>query len=316
MKDIRLCRPVLRREPGIDCRIIIKVARFAWGRKAVQLLSEGEKRIWNNAGWLLKPAVFSQPEIAAALEEAWLNVRRLDETDRNAEASRNAAKQFQNMASFPYKGTNLCNLATSPALLHAARALFDVDAVQLYQSQLWAKHQGAAEFEQTHHRDYARNTPLGPCLEDGRPSFLGGFVYLTDVDEETGPTALVSRPLTRHLPLEPARYERSQQPDLYRHEELAVGKAGSVLFYAADTFHRATAIRRPASSRVGIKFSIKPQECVWVSYHSGIGYGEEPHWSHFAMQASMEQWELLGIPGTLPDQKCHQEPVCSYIGGE
>jgi hypothetical protein len=178
--------------------------------------------------------------------------------------------------------------STSEAWLGGARPL-------LYQAQLWVKYQNAFTYEQTHHRDYGKNTMLIPAGEYARDA-VAMFVLLTDVTDRDGPTAVVSRCDTAHLPLEPARYARDQMPALYERERLMTGPAGSVLAFGLDTFHRATEITRPRGARLVLKLAFKRSDATWIGYHAGLRIGFEPEWGNFVRGASRRQLEAVGFP--------------------
>ncbi|GAB2681989.1 hypothetical protein GCM10027088_72930 [Nocardia goodfellowii] len=200
--------------------------------------------------------------------------------------------------------------------MSVASQLLETTAVQLYQAQIWAKYSGVARYEQTHHRDYAKNTAFGPRLADGRCEFVGMFVFLEDVCQANGPTALVSREISSRYPLEPARFSCDEAPALYDNEVLAVGPAGSVLAFAGDVFHRATELVGIHITRRSLKLAIKDIQATWVTYYPGLRVGHEPEWSNFVREASVDELKLLGMHRKLYeyyDELLSRYGVCAWM---
>ena len=65
------------------------------------------------------------------------------------------------------------------------------------------------------------------------------FIYLCDVDESNGATAAVPKRYSADIPLGQRRTEPGELRDC---EVLACGKAGTVLVYSTEVFHRATSM--------------------------------------------------------------------------
>jgi hypothetical protein len=246
---------------------------------------------WRKHGWAAFPGLFPEAMVKDALDEAMDEVQPLA-GDRTG--------QFDLMTTFPFQGSALCDLATAPEIGALCADLLECLTPQLYQVQLWAKYGGLTTYEQTHHRDYAKNTMLVP-RRSGPPDFLGAFVYLTDVTAESGPPALVSSQLSELLPLEPARYARADAPELYDGEVAASFGAGTLVVYRGDLFHRATEVQ-PGHRRFVLKLAVKDGRIPWINYYGGLRIGYEPEWSRFFARASTEQLRLLGIT-------CHDEEL-------
>lgn len=247
---------------------------------------------WKQHGWTAFPGLFPKHIVADAVAEAMDEIQPLLADGRTG--------QFDLMTTFPFTGSLLCDLATAPEISVLCEDLLECPTPQLYQAQLWAKYGGLASYDQTHHRDYAKNTMLVP-RRSGPPDFLGAFVYLTDVTAECGPPAMVSTQVSDVLPLEPARYTRAEAPELYDGEVSASFEAGSLVVYRGDLFHRATEVR-PGSQRVVLKLAVKDGRIPWINYYRGLRIGYEPEWSRFFVRASAEQLRFLGVT-------CHQDDL-------
>jgi Phytanoyl-CoA dioxygenase (PhyH) len=251
-------------------------------------LSEEQIQLWQRDGWILIDSLFP-PEVVTKVE---LHVAQAGFPLQREFEPPLAKSQFDMMTTFPFSSVEANNIATSATVASISRALLEHEAIQLYQAQLWLKRAGEAAYEQTHHRDYAKNTMLTPRNELGLCDFLSFIVYLTDVNAESGPTAFVSRALTIGRPLEPARFTPENDADMYRSEVLACAAKGSALFYAGDTFHRATELRND-SSRLVTKGAVKRIDATWVGYVHGLRVGFEPDWSRFVSGASSTQLRFL-----------------------
>lgn len=284
-----------------------------------QSLSESQLDEWKRRGWIIIENLFPLSRIARAAEEVWLELPSPDRIASDGQIRARASGEFSGMANFPFRGLELCNIATDPAIMTVASQLLEAASVQLYQAQIWAKYAGVAKYEQTHHRDYAKNTAFGPRLANGRCEFIGMFVFLEDVSADNGPTAVVSREISGVYPLEPARFRYDEAPNLYDSEELAVGPAGSVLVFAGDVFHRATELTGIGATRRCLKLAVKDLCATWVSYYPGLRVGYEPEWSDFVRGASLDQLKLLGMQRNLheyADEINLRYGVCAWMDVE
>ena len=127
--------------------------------------------------------------------------------------------------------------------------------VRLYQAETFAKYSGVTQYDQPFHADYTNHTMLPPRA-DGRWRQAQMFLFLSDVTAAHGATRIVSRELTRDVPVMQLSFPKARVSD-ERHAEWeaaavsAVGPRGSLLIYSADTVHRGTemsACPAPAAS--------------------------------------------------------------------
>ncbi len=167
---------------------------------------------WKRDGWVLLRGFFEPELTAAARAQAF----EIFPTPADFAASRQKyayleSTQFAGMRSFPFPGLQLSLICVHEHLLSLVERLLDCRSPLVYQAQLWAKYHGATSYEQTHHRDYAKNTMLAPSSRFAS-DFVEAFIYLSDIASNDGPTALVPIELTKHLPLEPARFALGQMP--------------------------------------------------------------------------------------------------------
>jgi hypothetical protein len=157
---------------------------------------------------------------------------------------------------------------------------------------------GAYAFEQGFHIDplyavYARRSS---------PSFRA-WVYLTDVDADTGPTEVLPLPPDiddLRLFDQPTRdfsgfYTAADHPELATRAVAATAPAGSVLLYQARTHHRATTFRSPAGCRLTAGYSYRSAHRAWMATSWDLPRTGAPIRPDFA-GLSVAQRSALGFP--------------------
>ena len=168
--------------------------------------------------------------------------------------------------------------------------------LRLYQGALSAKYSAGAESdEQLLHVDYGNHTLVVPRADVGY-QHLELFVYLSDVTAETGATRMVSRRLTRDIPIERTYLSLTYYRHLYGAEVPAEGAAGSVLAYRPDVYHRGVRITAPRSARFILHVSFQPAHTDWLGSQAWPGAAEGLAWHRFANSASVRQLSMLGFP--------------------
>ncbi len=110
--------------------------------------------------------------------------------------------EYGGLLTFPFASVELCLLAVHPSLVGWPALCSRTDDVRIYSAEAWAKYTGAARYEQAHHRDFLNHTVVVPS-DDPAHRNLELFVFLHEVDEDLGPTHVVSTSRTEHLPLLP-----------------------------------------------------------------------------------------------------------------
>eukprot|EP01038_Epipyxis_sp_PR26KG_P008344 gene8344-11288_t len=223
---------------------------------------------------------------------------------------------------FPFKSDALNEIALNPRILRIARELLGGE-ILLNQAEAWEKRSstdiGNNPFknqDQRMHMDYPNHYLTHPSSWDD-PEVVAMIVYLDDVDECGGSTAVVERlgdsdelylPPYVNMPgvgaipwindrtlaekyfLEnnPSIYEFRQK--LYAREKSVQYNKGSVLFYRLDVWHRGTPIN-PGKTRNVINLGFKKTGCTWITCW-------EPGW---ATNAYDNLWGL--IPTLDEDQR-------------
>ena len=252
---------------------------------------------WRRDGFVVLPGFLAGPQLEGAVAELPQVFPTADEFHADPRAERNLRyrSEFGGIVAFPFPSVALSNLVVCEALVDLAEAVFGTPDVRVYAAELWAKYSGAARYEQEHHRDYLNHTPLAPS-SDHRWRGLELFVWLCDVPEDMGPTHLVPLPSSTGLPALPHGYPPGQRPELYEAEVSGAGRAGTVLAYSTETFHRGTELTEARAARFSAHVSYRRRDAGWLSRHA---WGEQsflPEWGPFVEQASLRQLLLFGFP--------------------
>lgn len=237
---------------------------------------------WRRDGWCLLEEVFAGNELEAAQEE----VARL-EFDPSWDAPK---------PTFPFEGATLNRLAVHDSLITLAEELLGTEQVRLYQGLASAKYSGGPpDYEQLLHVDYGNHTLVVPRDDPGY-QHLALFLYLSDVTPETAATRMVSRRLTGDIPVERTYLDLTEYAALYAVEVPVSGRAGSVLAYRPDVYHRGTALSAEGATRFMLHVAYKPVGAEWVGYHAWPIAAEGASWHHFVSQATVRQLTAVGFP--------------------
>jgi hypothetical protein len=196
---------------------------------------------------------------------------------------------------FPFAGAELNDISTHPEIVSFAGRVLGTDDVRLSQAAIWAKYAGTGDFEQGLHLDYQGNTLVVP-RDDGDYRQVNMILYYSDVDEEMGPTCVVSQEKTTETPLWPTHRPRKRNPELYRHERPVLAKPGDLLIFGMRTWHRASQITADAGARFSHHLVYRSGRQDFQGYHHWPRYGEDPLLGEFITRATPRQREVLGFP--------------------
>lgn len=253
---------------------------------------------WAEHGYVFLPGYLESDDVAAAQAMLSALFPTAQDFHDDVDPSRNARyreSSSSGIVDFPFAAPEIGLLAVHPLLVELARACLRTDDVFLYGCEAWAKYAGAADYEQTHHRDYTGHTVLVPS-DDVRFRQLEVFVYLTDVDDGCAPPRYVSRTRTAHLPALPRNIGREEHTDLYEHEAWCTGPAGSVVAWEVGTFHRAVDFTDPTAARFTLHSNFRAAGDEWGSRHRWGYQANGPDWYRFVERATPEQLRLFGFP--------------------
>ena len=276
----------------------------------VQDLSEAAAH-FDEHGWVLVPELvpaedieaaqpqlfrlYPTPEEVASGERTPRTAPFLPSSDDEDGGRRFRANQFTGLRDAPTGDPKLDTLALHPRILDLVEAILRTDRPLLYQAETFAKYAGAAHYEQPLHIDETNHT-LVPPRKDGRYRQVQLFLYLSDVTEARGATRVVSRQHTRDLPHGDLFFHAAGRINLDEHEVAAVGPAGSVLAYGADTVHRGSAMTEPGAGRFFFNLGYRPAGVDWVGALPWPRRGTDPAMRPWVEALDLRQLLAIGFP--------------------
>jgi hypothetical protein len=254
-------------------------------------VTEEQVAQWLEHGYVLVPDFLGAAELEAARAAAYLHFP----TAAEYEAEPHRYRDLPHSVEFPFRDDALNNISTGPDLVDAARRIVGSDDVFLTQSLLWAKYAGRGDWDQGHHLDYANNTLLVPSDEPGFRQ-TGSILYLADVTLDLGPTYVVSRSATRLRPLVPPKPPDGDAADLYRAEHPVLAKAGTIMLYDMQTFHRGSRLLAGQGIRLSFHNVFRGAGLEWMGWRAWCRAGLTGDLRRFVEQATLEQLTVIGFP--------------------
>jgi hypothetical protein len=261
-------------------------------------------------GWVLVPSLVPAEDIAAAQPQLFRLYPTPEEVAAGERTARTApflpdvegdagrrfrGRQFTGLREAPTGDPALDRLAVHHRILDLVEALLGTHDIRLYQAETFAKYAGAADYEQPLHVDETNHT-LVPPRRDGRFRQVQLFLYLSDVTEARGATRVVSRQITSAIPRGDLVIHRAGAVRLDEHEVAAVGPAGSVLAYSADTVHRGAAMTEPGSGRFFFNLAYRPAGIDWVGDLPWPRRGIDPAMTGWIEALDLRQLLAVGFP--------------------
>ena len=245
---------------------------------------------------------------------------------------------------FPTSSLALNDVILNERIIVAVRRLLCTDDVLLTQADAWPKEYSTEKnTDQRIHIDAWNHMNVVPPRWDC-PSSVAMIVYLTDIEQSGGATAVVPRrydadpaydplslmrtPGCGALPYinrkhEAERYFQGTDPDtakfregLYEREVFANAKQGTVLFYRHDTWHRGTPLTVPGTTRLVMNLSYRRVDAQWFQHWtSGWGrtvYAKDQIIVNIIAKGSVMQRGVLGFP--MPGDKYWTEETVRLVG--
>jgi hypothetical protein len=259
------------------------------------MLTLDQVRQYHQRGFLLLPAFLDEGLLKSAQANLSLDHPSAQAYFKDPDQYPLYSQTQFSLKRFPFSSIEVNRLLVSDCILGAAKQLLGSDDIRLNKGELWAKYAGAIDYDQAFHRDFGNHTLLVP-RQDQRYKELSIFIYLSDVDEQSGPTAVLPRPLT-----DPIAFAEMQLPETLsfepqQEEFLAVGPAGSVLFYSYDVFHRATQMTGCGKARMTVLGDYRCADAVWISRQGWPEAGHQRAMVEFLSSATPHQRALFDIP--------------------
>jgi hypothetical protein len=196
---------------------------------------------------------------------------------------------------FPFPGEGALNrLVVHASLVDFAERALDTTDLRIYQTMLTAKYQGQANYEQPMHLD--RNHSWVPGLGVAPWWHIEGFLYLSDVDEGSAPTHLVSVRDSGGRHPQWGLVMPQSDPGTYAAERAAVGPKGSYLAYRTNVLHRGVDLTTAGAARFLLNVSYKIAGQDWIGYHTAQSHATDFGWTHFVEESTARELELFGFP--------------------
>ncbi len=258
-----------------------------------------ERERWEQDGWCLLEE-FLPPEVVAGAQTALSGLfPTAEEFAADSDPARNEPFRHDShrvLPKFPFEAAVLNDIVVHDRIIDLAEQLLGIPDPRMYQAMAGAKYGGgAASDEQMLHADFGNHTLVVPRNDPGYQQ-LEMFVYLSDVTPETGATRMVSLSLTEAIPVERTYLSPTDYADLYAAEVPAAGRAGSVLAYRPDVYHRGVQMTVPGTARFMLHVSYKPAGADWLNSFGLPNAGEDLEWYRFVGCATLRQLTVLGFP--------------------
>jgi hypothetical protein len=310
------------------------IDRFAYptpardGAEGTPVLTDEHVASWRDAGFVLVDGVLPADLVAELRDAAGAHF------PAAGAAEAEAITDFGSSVNFPSRLAGFDQVTLHPRLLTAVAQLLgrDPTGLRLSQADLWPKYgrveRAAGVYDnqdQRIHIDYPNHTLAHPAPWD-RPEAVEMIVYLSDVEDCGGSTAVVPRqgaadPAYRWPIVDSPgiaelnyindrdsaeEYFADRRPELaawrstlYERERWAHFSVGTVLFYRHDTWHRGTPLL-PGSRRLTQNITYRRAECEWIStLHVGWAwamYHDDKHMERLIAGATLDQRAVLGFP--------------------
>lgn len=239
------------------------------------------------------------------LEEAEAAIREIFPDPNEAGVTDDQIKKARHATPFPFHDNTLNGIPFDQDILDVARKLFksrDARLTSCFVQAKYGKRYGPSHDQALHNDAWDVTNMLFP-LPEGPYQRLFGILYLTDVEEGTGPTKVVARARDLDVPLlseqGKASYSREAFPSLYQKERSIIGPKGSLLLFLGDIVHRGSAFENDDGARMALFFNFHSAQTSWTGKHLWALRPDMPQWTTFAdliTHLSPSQRELIGFP--------------------
>ena len=257
-------------------------------------LTDDQLSKYHERGFLAVPDFLSSGELNAARAALTCHYPTPDEYFAAPENYAHLqASQFAGLVNFPFGAFDLNRLLVKPELIHIARQILGDDDIRLAKGELWAKFQGATNYDQGFHRDFGNHTLVVPRA-DHRWKELTTYIYLSDVRQGSGATGIIPRQYTDDISF--GEYRLPKDHPAAGHEEFIEGPAGTLVLYSYDVFHRGVEMTIPGSSRFMILGDYARRDSPWIDRHAWPHHGLNPQMIEFMERIEPDQRNLMDFP--------------------
>jgi hypothetical protein len=259
----------------------------------MERISEEHLQHWQEHGYAIVNDFLTAEELAAAQAEIYRTFPSLEEYRYAPSLYRNDFRGGH-MKTLPFLGDILNFVAVLPDIVSFVERALGTKRIALAQSLVWARYPEPSESNFPLHVDYMISSILYPNPQ--APLDVSFILYYVDVDEELGPTRVVSRQHFKDRLLVPDTLDKNEHPELYQNERPINVPAGSMLIYDMGTLHRPTNLISHDRTRYSHHFMYRSEEAPWIGSNAWTTYGFSPELQRFMEQASPRQRELFGFP--------------------
>ncbi len=165
--------------------------------------------------------------------------------------------------------------------------------MRLPHGDLCANYQLAIEYDKGIHRDFGNHSLVVPRT-DHRWKELTTYIYLSDVDEGTGATAVIPREHTDAVSF--GKNWLPKDHPAHAHAEYVAGRAGTLVLYSYDVFHRGVEMTSPGSSRFMVLADFARRDSPWIDRHAWPHHGMNPNMIEFIERITADQRNLMDFP--------------------
>ncbi len=247
-------------------------------------------------GYAIVPNFLTATELAAAKANMLRYFPSAEEFEATPERYASITEDPEHLqVEFPFAGETLNDITTHPEIVSFVERLLGTQNVMLSQSAIWAKYAGTGDFEQGLHLDYQGNTLVVP-RDDGAYRQVNMILYYSDVDNELGPTHVVSQEKTKDLPLWPTHRTRKKDSALYKLEKPVLAQAGDLFIFSMRTWHRASDLIADRGVRFSHHFVYRSADHPFQGFNQYSAMGEKAELQSFIARATPRQREVLGFP--------------------
>ena len=302
-----------------------------------QTLSQNQIKQWREEGYTLVSGLISDELASNLADEARYNVP----PPGSASADKIADFGSNGRLTFPSEIPAFNQVTLNEQIISAIASLLGVPEqdLRLTQSDLWPKYGRKNSIgvqdnsDQRIHVDYPNHTLVHPTPWH-RPEAVELILYLSDHEETGGSTAVVPRmgaddpayrwPIVDSPGIGELRYindKASAEPyfaqqrpgladwrkSLYEREKKVAFKAGDILFYRHDTWHRGTPLTE-GKLRLVHNMTYRKAGSEWIStLHEGWAwkaYRDSKYLEKLIASSSLTQRAVMGFPQPGSDYWC------------
>jgi len=256
-------------------------------------------------GYLRFEGFLGADELAAARDALWLHYPRPEEYFADPAAHAHlATSQWAGIVRGPWRSWDLNRLAFHPDLLDLAARFLGSTDLRLYEAELWAKYAGTVDHDQQHHRDLGNHTLVAPKRSDPATQMLG-WILLSDVTEDDGPTKVVPLPVGDGVPYWPASLDGSSNEYVtnylpvgaFADDEVSMtGPAGTLCCFRTDVLHRASGLTGSRASRFAMLADYDTWGPRWTGRVAWPTQALSPEWGELIERATPRERAVFGFP--------------------